>query len=78
MALASFDYVRSFCQAAENILHQLVAESPSRGKATFQHGAGITLQAVNVIIGLTGDLKGRINFGMDQATARKIAGAMMF
>lgn len=78
MALASFDYVRSFCQAAESLLNQLVAETPTRGKATFQHGAGITLQEVNVIIGLTGDLKGRINFGMDRATARAIAGAMMF
>src|SRR4051794_23889612 len=78
MALASFDYVRSFCQAAENILNQLVMEVPSRGQAIFQHGAGITLQEVNVIIGLTGDLKGRINFGMDRVTARHIAGAMMF
>ncbi len=78
MALASFDYVRSFCQAAENILHQLVAETPARGKSTFQHGAGITLQEVNVIIGLTGELKGRINFGMSPATAKAIAGAMMF
>lgn len=78
MALASFDYVRSFCQAAENILNQLVSETPSRGRSSFQHGAGITLQEVNVIIGLTGDLKGRINFGMDRATARAIAGAMMF
>lgn len=78
MALASFDYVRSFCQAAENILNQLVSEVPSRGRATFQHGAGITLQEINVIIGLTGDLKGRINFGMDRPTACRIAAAMMF
>lgn len=77
MGVASFDYVRAFCQAAEKVLSCLLYEDPVRGRPIFQTGAAIALQEVNVIIGVTGDLKGQVNFGMDRATARAIAGAMM-
>ena len=77
MGVATFDYVRAFCQAAEKVLSYLLNEEPVRGKPVFQTGAAIPLQEVNVIIGVTGDLKGQINFGMDKNTAQAIAAAMM-
>lgn len=74
---AGLDYVRAFGQAAEQVLQEVLSETPTRGTPAFQMGPTIPLQAVNVQVGITGDLTGHVNFGMDDATARGIAGIMM-
>lgn len=71
------DFVRAFGQAAEQVLQEVLGETPSRGVPSFQMGATIPLQEVNVQIGITGDLTGHVNFGMNLYTARAIAGIMM-
>lgn len=71
------DYVRAFGQAADQVMQEVLGETPGRGAPTFQMGPSIPLQAVNVQIGVTGALIGHVNFGMDLQTALGIAGAMM-
>ena len=74
---AGLDYVRAFCQAAEQVLQEVLCETPVRGTPVFQIGPSIALQPINVGVGITGDLTGHVNFGMDPATAHGVAGTMM-
>lgn len=71
------DYIRAFGQAADQVMQEVLGETPSRGTPTFQMGPTMPLQAVNVQVGITGALTGHVNFGMDERTALAIAGAMM-
>lgn len=74
---SNLDYVRGFVSAAERVMQEVIGEAPSKGSPSFQSGAAITLQEVNVNVGITGDVQGQVNFGMTQATALGIASAMM-
>lgn len=74
---ASLDYVRAFVQAAERVLGEVIGEVPTKGTPIFQKEPSIGLQEVNVTVGITGDLQGQVNFGMDMATALGIASTMM-
>ncbi len=74
---ASLDYVRAFVQAAERVLGEVIGEVPTKGTPIFQKEPSIGLQEVNVTVGITGDLQGQVNFGMDMATALGIASIMM-
>jgi CheY-specific phosphatase CheX len=71
------DFVRAFGQAAEQVLQEVLSETPTRGAPTFQMGPTIPLQEVNVQVGITGELTGHVNFGMNMYTAKAIAGIMM-
>lgn len=74
---ASLDYVRAFVQAAERVLGEVIGEVPTKGTPIFQKEPSIGLQEVNVTVGITGDLQGQVNFGMDLTTALSIASTMM-
>ncbi|HEY9856707.1 MAG TPA: chemotaxis protein CheX [Stenomitos sp.] len=74
---ASLDYVRAFVQAAERVLGEVLGEVPTKGTPIFQKEPSIGLQEVNVTVGITGDLQGQVNFGMDMTTALAIASTMM-
>ncbi len=71
------DIIRAFGQASEQVLQEVLGESPTRGAPTFQIGPTIPLQEVNVQVGVTGNLTGHVNFGMDMTTALALAGTMM-
>lgn len=71
------DFVRAFGQAAEQVLQEVLSETPTRGAPSFQMGPTIPLQEVNVQVGITGELTGHVNFGMNLYTAKAIAGIMM-
>lgn len=74
---ASLDYVRAFVQSAERVLGEVIGEVPTKGTPIFQKEPSIGLQEVNVTVGITGDLQGQVNFGMDMTTALAIASTMM-
>ena len=76
-ASTTIDYVNAFCQAAEDVIRELLAETPVRGKPVMQIGPSVQLQAINVGIGVTGDLGGHVNLGCDEVTAKAIASAMV-
>ena len=75
--IAALDYVNAFCRAAEQVMSEVLADNPVRGMPAFQMGPTIALQAVNVGIGVTGEMGGHVNFGMSEATALSVAGIMM-
>ncbi|MNY00208.1 CheY-P phosphatase CheX [compost metagenome] len=74
---ASLDYVRAFVQAAERVLGEVIGEVPGKGTPVFQTAPSIGLQEVNVTVGITGDVQGQVNYGMDMTTALAIASTMM-
>lgn len=76
-SIAALDFVNAFCQAAEQVIREVLGETPERGQPLFQMGPSIALQAVNVSVGMTGDLGGHVNFGMDDQTACRVAAQMM-
>ena len=69
------EYINPFVEAAFNILKEVLGTELSRGelylKSTSQPVLGVT-----AIIGLTGDVEGRVLFDMDEKTALAIASAM--
>ena len=74
---ARLDYIRAFVQSAERVLGEVIAEVPQKGTPKFQSSATIALQEVNVTVGITGDLQGLVNYGMDMSLALAIASTMM-
>lgn len=76
MDVSSQEYVRAFVQAAESVLGEVLGTPPTKGTPALQKSPLIDLAEVNVIIGITGDLQGLVNFGMDMATALAIASTM--
>lgn len=74
---SSLDVVRAFVQSAERVLGEVIGETPSKGSPTFQTEPSIGLQEVNVTVGITGDLQGQVNYGMEVPTALGIASTMM-
>ncbi len=69
------EYINPFVEAAFNILKEVVDSEIHRGelylKSTSQPVLGIA-----AIVGLAGDVEGRVLFDMNEATALSIAGQM--
>lgn len=76
-AFSTLDYVKAFVHAAEHVLGMTINETPDKGTPAFQVEPTFNLQNVNVFLGITGDVEGQVNFGMDMPTALGIASAMM-
>lgn len=74
---SNLDYVRAFVQAAERVLQEVLGETPTKGTPIFQTESRVSLQEVNVTIGITGGVQGQVNFGMDMSAALAIASTMM-
>ncbi len=71
-----FDYLRAFDEAAERVFQEILGETPAKGPPVVSAGP-TQLQAVNVNIGIAGALAGHFRLGMDDPTARALAGAML-
>ncbi|MDC7225676.1 MAG: chemotaxis protein CheX [Spirochaetales bacterium] len=69
------EYINPFVEAAFNILKEVVDSDIKRGelylKSTSQPVLGVA-----AIVGLAGDVEGRVLFDMNEATALAIAGQM--
>ena len=77
MSSGRFDYVRAFSQAAENVIIRLLAVQPERGTLAFQVGSSVKMDQFNLIIGLTGVIKGQVCYSMSREVAKAIASLMM-
>lgn len=76
-AFSTLDYVKAFVRAAEHVLGMTIGETPDKGAPAFHVDPTFNLQNVNIFLGITGDLNGQVNFGMDMPTALGISSAMM-
>lgn len=74
---STLDYVKAFLQAAEHVLDQMIGEIPSKGSPAYHVEPTFNLQHINVFLGITGDIEGQVNFGMDLDTGLKLASIMV-
>ncbi len=67
-----------FCtRAAEEVLHQVLDEPVGQSRVSLVNSP-VEILEVAVILGLTGDLEGRLLFEFSHATALQVAKAMNF
>ena len=69
------EYINPFSEAAYNILSQVLSEDVKRGDL-YLKSTCMPVMGVAAIVGLAGDVEGRVIFDMTLATALKIASAM--
>lgn len=71
------EYIKPFAQATFEVLKEILEVPISRGKLALRKSP-VAINGVAVILGLTGDVQGRVIFDMSEETAIKIAGVMNF
>lgn len=69
------EYINPFSEAAYNILTEVLSGEVSRGNL-YLKSTCMPVMGVAAIVGLAGDVEGRVIFDMTMATALKIASAM--
>jgi chemotaxis protein CheX len=71
------EYVKPFAQAAYEVLKDIIEVPLSRGKLSLLKSP-VSVNEVVCIIGLAGDVEGRVMFDMELKTAKKIAELMNY
>jgi len=71
------EYVKPFVQAAYDVLADIFEVPLERGKLSLLTSP-VSVNGVAVVIGLTGEIEGRVLFDMTEETAKKIAGVMNY
>ncbi|HBR16418.1 MAG: hypothetical protein A3G39_07770 [Deltaproteobacteria bacterium RIFCSPLOWO2_12_FULL_43_16] len=66
------DYIEPFIEATNCILEDVFKMPARKGKLTL-HSEPVTSKGLVVVIGLTGDVEGRVIFDMEPETAVKMA-----
>ena len=69
------EYINPFSEAAYNILSQVLSEDVKRGDL-YLKSTCMPVMGVAAIVGLAGDVEGRVIFDMTMDTALKIASPM--
>ena len=69
------EYINPFVEAAYNVLTEVLAADVKRGNL-FLKSATKPVMGVAAIVGLAGEVEGRVLFDMNKLTATKIASAM--
>ena len=69
------EYINPFVEAAFNVLSEVIGEGIKRGEL-FLKSVSQPILGVAAIVGLTGEVEGRILLDMDRVTAMAIASAM--
>lgn len=69
------EYINPFTEAAYSILSQVLGGEIKRGDLYLKSNC-MPVKGVAAMVGLAGDVEGRVLFDMDQETALKIASAM--
>jgi len=69
------EYINPFVESAFNVLKEVLQSDVRRGELYLKSTA-TPVMGVAAIVGLAGDVEGRVLFDMDRPTALKIASAM--
>jgi chemotaxis protein CheX len=69
------EYINPFVEAAFNVLREVLHADVRRGEL-YLKSTSMPVMGVAAIVGLAGDVEGRVLFDMDKAAALKIASAM--
>ncbi len=69
------EYINPFVESAFNVLKEVLQSDVHRGELYLKSTA-TPVMGVAAIVGLAGDVEGRVLFDMDRPTALKIASAM--
>ncbi len=69
------EYINPFVEAAYNILTEVLGGEIKRGEL-FLKSTSMSVMGVAALVGLAGDVEGRVIFDMDMKTAMKIASRM--
>ena len=69
------EYINPFVEAAFNVLREVLQSDVKRGEL-YLKSTSMPVMGVAAIVGLAGDVEGRVLFDMDRPTALKIASAM--
>ena len=69
------EYINPFVESAYSILKEVLDDEVRRGEL-YLKASSVPTMGVAAIVGLAGDVSGRIVFDMDMPTAIKIAGRM--
>ncbi|MFQ5839744.1 MAG: chemotaxis protein CheX [Candidatus Methylomirabilales bacterium] len=70
-----FDYINPFIDSAHKVLEQTLASPVQRGRLTLA-AQPVTSKGIVTLVGLAGEVEGRVIFDMDQPTALRIVSAM--
>ena len=70
------EYINPFVEAAYNVLKEVLQVELKRGEL-YLKSSSMPVLGVAAIIGLAGDVEGRVLFDMDRSTAIKIANHML-
>ncbi|MFQ5882187.1 MAG: chemotaxis protein CheX [Candidatus Methylomirabilales bacterium] len=70
-----FDYIQPFVDSAAVVLELVLQSEIRRGRPTLT-ASPVTFKGVVTLVGLAGEVEGRVIFDMDQETALKIASTM--
>ncbi|MDR2050140.1 MAG: chemotaxis protein CheX [Treponema sp.] len=69
------EYINPFVEAAFNVLKEVLNADVKRGEL-YLKSTTMSIMGVAALVGLAGDVEGRVLFVMTKATALSIAGAM--
>ncbi|MDR1029521.1 MAG: chemotaxis protein CheX [Treponema sp.] len=69
------EYINPFVEATYNILTEVLGIEVTRG-TLYLKSATMAIQGVAALVGLAGDVEGRVLFDMTKTTALAVAGAM--
>ncbi|HOX92487.1 MAG TPA: chemotaxis protein CheX, partial [Spirochaetales bacterium] len=69
------EYINPFVESAFNVMKEVLQADVRRGEL-FLKSTSMPVMGVAAIVGLAGDVEGRVLFDMDKPTALKIASTM--
>jgi chemotaxis protein CheX len=69
------EYINPFVESAFNVMKEVLGDEVRRGEL-YLKSTSTPVMGVAALVGLAGDVEGRVLFDMDRATALKIASAM--
>jgi chemotaxis protein CheX len=69
------EYINPFVEAAFNVLKEVLNSDVRRGEL-YLKSTSMPVMGVAAIVGLAGDVEGRVLFDMDKETALKVASTM--
>jgi chemotaxis protein CheX len=69
------EYINPFVESAFNVLKEVLQGDVKRGEL-YLKSTSIPVMGVAAIVGLAGDVEGRVLFDMDKPTALKVASVM--
>ena len=69
------EYINPFTEATLSLLQEVLGAEVTRGQL-YLKSSSVSIQGVAALVGLAGDVEGRVLFDMTKSTALYVAGAM--